>query len=350
MCIRFRNCSPLFPPLCTDEPSPEHFQTVTDLVSSVRPSAEVIMEMRGTALSTIKGYLSTIRDFLRFASVWVVATGTTWASVDALLEYIHHRIRPHNPVWPVFAYSAKASSGAKWLGVIPSTFARIGVRFPRAARPKMVKNAIIFAYPDGCEEHRPAIERYEFEKVLQAARTQGRATVTSVLCALMLFGMLRANEPLALSMNHHTLLHDGSGQLRGIAFQFFCKTHKQVRREIVFVRRNIWSAEFDHLHGLLTQTSLLRRRALRHRIIREHHQVSLFTNRHLQVLQRVLMAHAGHTLSCMRPGGLMFHVAEGQAQWLTIKQGGWSPKSKVFIEAYTRLGNMGAIERFEDDD
>ena len=62
------------------------------------------------------------------------------------------------------------------------------------------------------------------------------------------------------------------------------------------------------------------------------------------------MAHAGHTLSCMRPGGLMFHVAEGQAQWLTIKQGGWSPKSKVFIEAYTRLGNMGAIERFEDDD
>jgi len=212
----------------------------------------------------------------------------------------------------------------------------------------MLQNAIVFEYPDGYEEHRPAIEQHDFERALCQARSDGAATVASVLCALMLFGMLRASEPLALSVNHHTLLEDGSGRLRGIAFQFFCKTHKQVRREIVFVRRPLWSAEFDLLHALLTRATVLRRNAVKAHFISPHFEVFLFSQHHLRALQRVLKITTGHTLSCMRPGGLMFHVASGQEQWLTIKQGGWSPKSKVFIEAYTRLGNMGAIKRFEN--
>ncbi len=344
-----RDCSPHSTLLFTAEPTPCRAKAAAVLAMSAPVSIESRAEFSGLALTTIKGYLSTARDYLRFASAWrYAARDQPWNAPDALVEYAFHRLSHSNTAWPSYKYPFKASTAKDALTKIPSTFRSLGIEFRGTRKPNIIGNALAFRQPNGGQQHRPAITYTQFLRTLQTSRGAQKASTSSLICALMYFGMLRSNEPLVLTVNHHDLIHNAQGSVTGIALRFFDKTHKQSRREILFTSREIWKAEFELLDSLLHRAGIARESAIRARLISPNAEVNLFSQTELGVFKTILKEAAGHTGSCMRPGGLMFHVACNHSKWLTIKQGGWSPDSKVFIKAYTRLCSPEAVRRFAE--
>ena len=340
-------CCAILHLLFAGKPSQVFSAAVTHLAVTTLTSAVTRMEYQGTAMSTITGHLTVLRDFLRFASVWRRATRQAWTTPDTLVSYLRHRLHPRNSTWPTYKYAVKASTAGDWLSKIPSSFRRIGIKFPLPHRPEPIRTFFVLENPNEGREHRPAINLDEFLATLAAARDGRSPTQASLMCAVMYFCMMRTSEPLSVCVNHHHIIRSRNGDARGVALRFFDKTHKQSRREVLFIRRTMWNAEYEYLLSLLRRVAQLRRSAVARGRISKTTEVTLFSSTDHTTLKTTLLEATGHTLSCMRPGGLMYHVATGQSEWLTIKQGGWSPKSTVFIQAYTRLGHLGAVERFE---
>jgi len=318
------------------------------LVVETRLSPASMAEFAGAAVATVKGYMSSMRDYLRFAAAWQHAKTTPWAGPDALVEYAFHRQHPTNRAWPKYSYSMKASVAGDLISKIPSAFRRFGIRFQGVQKPSMIKNVLAFRQPNGGVVHREAIDHSGFLATLQACRNGHAATLPSVMCALMYFGMMRTKEPLSISVDHHTRLRDKTGKVVGIAMRFFDKTHKQTRREVLFTSRKMWTAEFDLLTKTFRRAQRMRRKAATSGAMDADDELRIFSCTDQKMFALHLMATTRLTPGCMRPGGLMYHVGCRQSQWLTIKQGGWSPDSKVFVRAYTRLCHPDAVARFKE--